>query len=58
MCSEAKAVRKLQHPMRARQLEGFLEGASPLLADDLAKATAISLALLKNGMCRAQPSGE
>jgi RNA polymerase primary sigma factor len=22
---EAKAVRKLQHPVRARQLEGFLE---------------------------------
>jgi RNA polymerase primary sigma factor len=25
---EAKAVRKLQHPVRARQLEGFLEGAA------------------------------
>jgi RNA polymerase primary sigma factor len=24
---EAKAVRKLQHPVRARKLEGFLEGA-------------------------------
>jgi RNA polymerase primary sigma factor len=25
---EAKAVRKLQHPVRARQLEGFLEGVA------------------------------
>jgi RNA polymerase primary sigma factor len=25
---EAKAVRKLQHPVRSRQLEGFLDGAS------------------------------
>jgi RNA polymerase primary sigma factor len=24
---EAKAVRKLQHPVRARKLEGFLESA-------------------------------
>ena len=24
---EAKAVRKLQHPVRSRQLEGFLDGA-------------------------------
>jgi RNA polymerase primary sigma factor len=23
---EAKAVRKLQHPVRSRQLEGFLDG--------------------------------
>jgi RNA polymerase primary sigma factor len=23
---EAKALRKLQHPMRARRLEGFLDG--------------------------------
>ena len=28
---EAKAVRKLQHPVRSRQLEGFLDGqATPL----------------------------
>jgi RNA polymerase primary sigma factor len=26
---EAKAVRKLQHPVRMRQLEGFLDGALP-----------------------------
>jgi len=26
---EAKAVRKLQHPVRSRQLEGFLDGAIP-----------------------------
>ncbi|MCA9101255.1 MAG: sigma-70 family RNA polymerase sigma factor [Planctomycetales bacterium] len=26
---EAKAVRKLQHPVRSRQLEGFLDGALP-----------------------------
>ncbi len=28
---EAKAVRKLQHPVRSRQLEGFLDGDAPLL---------------------------
>jgi len=27
---EAKAIRKLQHPVRARKLEGFLENMSPL----------------------------
>ncbi len=27
---EAKALRKLQHPVRARRLEGFLEDASPV----------------------------
>jgi RNA polymerase primary sigma factor len=26
---EAKAVRKLQHPVRSRQLEGFLDGSQP-----------------------------
>lgn len=26
---EAKAVRKLQHPVRSRQLEGFLDGSGP-----------------------------
>ncbi|MBN2584419.1 MAG: sigma-70 family RNA polymerase sigma factor, partial [Planctomycetes bacterium] len=25
---EAKAIRKLQHPVRARKLEGFLDGAT------------------------------
>ena len=25
---EAKAVRKLQHPVRSRQLEGFLDGSA------------------------------
>jgi RNA polymerase primary sigma factor len=25
---EAKAVKKLQHPVRSRQLENFLEGAA------------------------------
>ena len=25
---EAKAVRKLQHPVRSRQLEGFLDGST------------------------------
>jgi len=29
---EAKAIRKLQHPVRARKLEGFLENLSPLPA--------------------------
>ncbi len=27
---EAKAVRKLQHPVRSRQLKGFLEGLTPI----------------------------
>ena len=27
---EAKAVRKLQHPVRSRQLEGFLDGSASL----------------------------
>ena len=27
---EAKAVRKLQHPVRARRLSGFLDGASEI----------------------------
>ena len=26
---EAKAVRKLQHPVRARKLEGFLDSSTP-----------------------------
>jgi len=26
---EAKAIRKLQHPVRARKLEGFLPGGLP-----------------------------
>ena len=26
---EAKAIRKLQHPGRARKLEGFLPGSAP-----------------------------
>jgi len=30
---EAKAIRKLQHPVRARKLEGFLEG-NPVVKDD------------------------
>ena len=29
---EAKAVRKLQHPVRSRQLQGFLEGISAIAA--------------------------
>ena len=29
---EAKAIRKLQHPIRARKLEGFLDGVAPLTA--------------------------
>ena len=27
---EAKAIRKLQHPVRARKLEGFLDGSTPV----------------------------
>jgi RNA polymerase primary sigma factor len=27
---EAKAIRKLQHPVRARKLEGFLENLAPV----------------------------
>jgi len=27
---EAKAVRKLQHPVRSRQLQGFLEGITSI----------------------------
>lgn len=30
---EAKAVRKLQHPVRSRQLQGFLEGFSAVAAN-------------------------
>jgi RNA polymerase primary sigma factor len=26
---EAKAIRKLQHPVRSRKLEGFLEALAP-----------------------------
>jgi RNA polymerase primary sigma factor len=29
---EAKAIRKLQHPVRSRKLEGFLENLTPLEA--------------------------
>ena len=29
---EAKAVRKLQHPVRSRQLQGFLEGIAAVAA--------------------------
>ncbi len=30
---EAKAIRKLQHPVRARKLEGFLDGKAPVMAE-------------------------
>ena len=32
---EAKAIRKLQHPVRARKLEGFLDQAEQQLSDDM-----------------------
>ena len=35
---EAKAVRKLQHPVRSKQLEGFLEGIAEL-KDEFGKLT-------------------
>ncbi len=28
---EAKALRKLQHPVRSKQLEGFLGGPAPMM---------------------------
>ncbi len=31
---EAKAIRKLQHPVRSRKLEGFLDGPAPEFIDD------------------------
>ncbi len=31
---EAKAIRKLQHPVRARKLEGFLDGASRMALEE------------------------
>jgi RNA polymerase primary sigma factor len=36
---EAKAVRKLQHPVRSRQLEGFLDAASRQAAQQQQAAT-------------------
>ena len=35
---EAKAVRKLQHPVRSRQLKGFLDGLAAVAATDMAPA--------------------
>jgi hypothetical protein len=35
---EAKAIRKLQHPVRARKLEGFLESKATIPPDPVAPA--------------------
>jgi RNA polymerase primary sigma factor len=38
---EAKAIRKLQHPIRSRKLEGFLEGILRKNAEEAAAAGAV-----------------
>ena len=48
---EAKAIRKLQHPVRARKLQGFVEGSVYKEVRAEAKADASLLHTAANGVC-------